>query len=202
MAAGQPFLGTDVDEWLFGVLSIDPFLQQHAPGGFWANDPDQVSNGPWSDLTAYNLLDIANGSDGLPYRSLAADNVGNDPSSSPDDWALCFPCVRWWCQSPGRDVKRQDGRAGRAESAPFYIVTMLDRQHGGSIDKVGGTLGTLKLGMLRLVTLLDARNELFTTSDGRTSQFTAFQLSAYTQVEACPGGYDVMQGHRYQFRIQ
>jgi len=202
MAAGSPFLVTDVDEWLYAVLSVDPFMKQYAPGGFWANDPDQVSNGEWSDTATYAFGEILTGSDGQPYHSLISNNVGHDPTSSPADWALCFPCVRWWMQSPGRDVKRQDGRAGRVESQPTYVVTMLDRQRGGFIDKVGGSLGTLQVAQARLVTLLDARNESFTTSDGRVNQCAAFQLSAYQMIQNTSGDFDVMVGHRYQMRIQ
>lgn len=202
MGAGQPFLTTDMDEFLFATLSVDILMQEYAPGGFWAEDPDQISNGPWQSGSAYNILDIANGVDGLPYHSLIADNVGNEPSVSTSDWALCFPCVRWWLQSPGKDIKRQDGKAGRVESQPHYIVCMLDRQRGGFIDKVGGTLGTLKAAQLRLVTLLDARNELFTTADGRTSQFWLSQESSYQIVQSVNKAYDINVGHRYQARVQ
>ena len=202
MAAGQPYLTTDPDEWLFAVLSVDPFMVEYASGGFWANDPDQISNGAWDASTVYGFRDIANGTDNQPYWSLINDNENNDPSTSPDAWALCFPCVRWWVQSQNADVKRQDGRAGRVESQPMYVVCMLDRQYGGTIDKIGGTNGHLKDGSLRLVNLLDARNEFFTLSDGRTNQFTAFQKSAHEQSDPVAGGYDVMVGHWYQFRVQ
>ena len=202
MAAGQPFLHTDIDQWLYAVLSADELMQEYAPGGFWSNDPDQVSNGPWSEGTTYNVLDIANGIDGFPYRSKVANNIGNEPSVSPADWALCFPCVRWWVQSPGVDTNRQDGQAGRAMSNPYVVVTMLDRQRGGSIDMLNGTIGTFALGTQRLATLLHARNQIFTLADGRTSEFTAYVKSGYTQIEPASGGYDVMAGHRYALHIQ
>ena len=118
MAAGQPYLVTDADRCLFGVLSVDALLQEYAPGGFWANDPDQVVNEEWKGTVTYSFGDMANGSDEQPYHSLINGNVGNNPTTSPAAWQLCFPCVRWWMQAPGRDVKRQDGRAGRTESQP------------------------------------------------------------------------------------
>jgi len=202
MAAGQPFLASDIDEWLYHVLSGDAFLQEYAPGGFWASHPDRVTNVEWSADLTYSFYDVANGSDGYPYRSLINDNVGNDPTSSPTAWVDCFPCIRWWVQSQGRDLKRQDGRAGRVESAPKVVVCIVDRQRGGGIDRVGGTLGTLKAAQLRLVTLLDARNEMFTLGDGRTSQFTAFELSAYDMTEPTIGDYSLCLGHWYQLRVQ
>jgi len=177
-------------------------MQMYASGGFWSGDPDQISNGPWDDAIVYGLRDIANGADNQPYWSLANDNEGNEPSTSPLAWELCFPCVRWWIQSPRRDVKRQDGLAGRVVSQPAYVICMLDRQYGGAIDKVGGTNGHLKDGSLRLVNLLDARNEFFTMSDGRTSQFTAFQTNAYEMDEQVTAGKDVMVGHQYQLYVQ
>jgi hypothetical protein len=202
MAAGQPYLVTDADRWLFGVLSVDALLQEYAPGGFWSNDPDQVVNEAWQSTVTYAFGDMANGPDEQPYHSLINGNVGNNPTTSPAAWQLCFPCVRWWMQAPGRDVKRQDGRAGRAESQPTFVVCMLDRQHGGSIDKVGGSNGHLEDGSLRLVSLLDARNEVVTLTDGRTFQFAAFQQFAYQMIEPAHGGFNVMVGHQYQFRIQ
>jgi len=202
MAAGQPYLVTDADRWLFGVLSVDALLQEYAPGGFWANDPDQVVNEEWKGTVTYAFGDMANGPDEQPYHSVINGNVGNNPTTSPAAWQLCFPCVRWWMQAPGRDVKRQDGRAGRAESQPTFVVCMLDRQHGGSIDKVGGSNGHLEDGSLRLVSLLDARNEVVTLADGRTFQFAAFQQFAYQMIEPAHGGFNVMVGHQYQFRIQ
>jgi hypothetical protein len=79
---------------------------------------------------------------------------------------------------------------------------MLDRQRGGSIDKVGGSNGHLEAGALRLVTLLDARNEMVTLPGERTFQFTAFQLSAYQMIEPANGDFNVMVGHRYGLHIQ
>ena len=202
MAAGHPFTITDIDRWLYGVLSVDALMKSYAPGGFWAVDPDSVDNQNWSSTYSYHFGDIANGIDGQPYRSLINSNVGNEPSASPSSWAYCFPCVRWWVQSPGRDTKRQDGQAGRVMSNPFVMVCMLDRQRGGSIDLVGGSNGNLEAASLRLVTLLDARNELVTLPGARTFQFTAYQLSAYQMVEPANGDFHVLVGHRYQLHIQ
>lgn len=41
----------------------------------------------WSSLTTYSIDQIVLGSDGEFYRSLANDNTGNDPTSSPASWS-------------------------------------------------------------------------------------------------------------------
>jgi hypothetical protein len=105
-------------------------------------------------------------------------------------------------QSQGRDVKRQDGQGGRVESAPCYVVTILDKQRGGVVDKIGGTNGHFSQAVARAVTLLDNRQASFTTHDGRVLSFLASQISAYEMVEPIQGDNLVMVGHWYQLRVQ
>jgi hypothetical protein len=161
MASGQPYLSTDADRWLYGVLSVDPLLQQYAPGGFWAEHP--------------------------PERTI-------------------MPCVRWWKQAPGKDLKRQDGMLGRVESEPAYVVCMLDKQPGGSLDKVYGTYGAaqspqepyFEAGARRIATLLDGRLQ---TANG--FQFFSYVLSEFNQSDPQPqGAYDVMLGSWVQLSVQ
>lgn len=155
------FTSIDVDRWLYGALSVDPLLQQYAPGGFWAQNPPEGAT---------------------------------------------FPCVRWWEQSPGRDVLRQDGGLGRVESQPSYVVCLLDRQHGGQVDKVYGSVGGaltpaqnhLELGAKRIYSLLHGRYE-------SVNGFLWFAnaLSEYQMIEALmQGDFDVMVGFLFQLRVQ
>lgn len=147
------FLSTDVDRWLFGVLSVDPLLQQYAPGGFWAQDPPQ---------------------------------------------GVIYPCVRWWSQAAGTNVTRQDGELGLSEAQPRYVVTMLDRQTSGELDKVGGTSGSLELGAKRIGKLLHRRYEPV-----NGFQWLASIIGEYQGAIKLPQGEtDVVLGFLFQIRAQ
>jgi len=202
MAAGLPFLATDVDRWIYGVLSADPLMQQYAPGGFWSRDPEQISNESWNSSGSYRIGDIVTGSDGQPYRSVVDGNAAHDPVSSSGFWAWCFPCVRWWRVSPGRDLCRQDGVSGRVESSPTVFICMLDRQYAGSIDLIGGSNGHLEDGALRICSLLHARRETVVLPGARSFEFTAYASFADTRTEPVDGDFSVMTGHQYQIRVQ
>ena len=122
------------------------------------------------------------------------------------------PVVRWWQHVAGKDDIRQDGKLGRVQSNPRYVVTMLDLQNAGKLDPVYGSVGAnagrtkrpdMRDGALRLYQLLHGRTETFecggftydiTTSIGADSTFRRDDPISGNQ-------YDVQVGYIVQFWV-
>lgn len=51
------------------------------------NDSDNAVFGPWSETYSYAINDIVYGSDNNWYKSITASNLGNDPTTSPEEWS-------------------------------------------------------------------------------------------------------------------
>lgn len=47
-----------------------------------------VPFGPWSEIVAYNIGEVVTGSNGNWYQSIADENLGNNPTTSPADWEV------------------------------------------------------------------------------------------------------------------
>lgn len=49
----------------------------------------------WDSQTTYDLYELVLGSDSKNYKSLIADNQGNDPISSPEEWEEFYPVFKF-----------------------------------------------------------------------------------------------------------
>lgn len=116
------------------------------------------------------------------------------------------PVIRWWRAGGPPAVHVQDGRMGRAESRPRYVVCILDRQRGGQVDREYGSLGAsmdppqpyLELAYRRLAALLGS---LQLTLNG--FNWYVYTMDEYSDIEDLgQGDQDVSVGVIVQFSIQ
>lgn len=68
------------------LTDANDIVQDGWPVDNVGNDSDNAVFGPWSETYNYAINDIAYGSNAKWYRSIVADNLGNDPISSPEEW--------------------------------------------------------------------------------------------------------------------
>lgn len=76
----------------------------------WERDPVQgeLATGefaPWDILTTYSIRSIVRGSDDNYYISLAGNNLGNDPTTTPTSWSQVAFVVQW---NPNQNYKIND----------------------------------------------------------------------------------------------
>jgi hypothetical protein len=120
-------------------------------------------------------------------------------SSDPPQGSV-FPVARWWQQSAGTDVIRQDGAMGRVVSQPKFVCGILDNQQ--ALDWLDGTSGIsegYELGVKRIYDLIH----------GQTVLLNGFTYLSYV-ISAAPRSTDStnqgtvrpFQGWFVQFLVQ
>ena len=79
----------------------------------WQRDPigDDSTTSPWADWLSdrtYAIDDIVQGSDTNYYRSVTANNVGNNPTSSAANWSKLVLVEEWNTNNSSRQTKSEN----------------------------------------------------------------------------------------------